>query len=276
MRWLASSGSTTRTLNASGAERHYIRFPSAAHALLTMAPWLPTTEAADGTSILVPYAAVAPLGWAMLLYNPDWWSASPMLDDSILSPIAIDEALAAAIAAGLPTSAYGSCGQMIVALHAFALSHSDTSELWLSSTMVETVDRNDAFMREGDPYNFLPDIRLHEMALGSGSMAVMALFEVLPAPRLMSANSFKADHRMIANAKSIYDIFADAQGPIKCGMDVGATLERIRRMQRCALTVLINEHADKRQYIEIMFDGNAEKGTPRMLAETNNALTTGP
>ena len=50
MCWLTRSGSSTRSLSTSGGDRHDIQ----------------STKAASETSVTVPYAAVAPLGWSCL------------------------------------------------------------------------------------------------------------------------------------------------------------------------------------------------------------------
>ena len=196
MEWLTRSGSSLRSLTSSGGDRHDIKFTTAAHPLLVMAPWLPITKAAAGTSVSVPYAAVSPLGWAMFLYNPDHWSAVSVVSDSILSPEAINKALASAIAAGLSAKPYGSWGHMVNALQDFAVSHPSIPELWLSEIDIESIEHGTVAMQPDESYDFLADIQLREMARRSRSMAGMALFEVLSAPRLSPASRFKADHPM--------------------------------------------------------------------------------
>ena len=118
----------------------------------------------------------------------------------------------------------------------------------------------------------------------------------------MSASTFEADRRMIACAKDIYDTFADTLGPIKCGMDVGSSLRRIRAMQSSALVVCLKERPINSQCIELLFDVNpehahldlhrlrqdqpkqdesatesedAERSAPMGLAEASYALTKG-
>ena len=211
--------------------------------MLVMAPWLPITKASSGTSVYVPYAAVSALGWALFLYNPDHWSADSTVSDSILSPEAINKALAAAITAGLPTTPYGSWGHMVNALQDFAVSHPSIPELWLSDTDVEAIEHGTVAMQPDEPYEFLAEIQLNEMARSSRSMAGMALFEVLSSPRLAPATKFMEGHPMVTNADDICDIFANMDGPIKRKIDSGAPADRIMAMQRSKLVAFFTENA---------------------------------
>ena len=243
MEWLTRrKDGTVKQQATSGGVRHDIKFANAAHPLLVWAPFLPMTTTAQGTSVSVPYCAVASVIWALFLHKPAHWHAKVALLLKILRPEAMHKAVMAAVREGFPMTAFLAWGHLVSALQNFAVSHANVAEFMLQADVLADLEGGSVAQQPAIPHELIADIELCDLAQTSGSMASLSVTEILMAPRLLVATRFNATHPIMMLADDLQDANAAYDIIVKMRIKAGRNAAALQQLQLQRFMTFFKEH----------------------------------